>query len=70
MPNCIQFPSDLTNPSTRGAARVRRANKVISKRHQFICSVAFWPKQTRQKYASNVAIGGKADIAYCTAYVR
>ena len=32
-------------------------------------NVRFWPKADVRENASNVAFGGKADIAYCSANV-
>jgi len=33
-------------------------------------NIRFWPKADIAKNAINVAIGGKADMAYCSANVR
>jgi hypothetical protein len=35
-----------------------------------LADVRFWPKADMPKNAIDVAIGGKADIPSCTAYVR
>jgi hypothetical protein len=34
-----------------------------------VAHVRFWPKAGMPKNAIDVAIGGKADMAYCTAFV-
>ena len=35
-----------------------------------VAGVCYWPKADMPKNAIDVAIGGKADMAYCTAHVR
>src|SRR5262249_28210295 len=38
--------------------------------HGGVRNVCYWPKAHMSKNAIDVAIGGKADMPFCTAYVR
>jgi hypothetical protein len=43
---------------------------VIRRRYPDASDVRYWPKADIQHVAFDVAIGAKADMAFCTAYVR
>jgi len=34
-----------------------------------LCNIRYWPKADIPNHAIDVAIGGKADMAYCAAHV-
>jgi len=47
-------------------AVVRRQRALIAKPR----NLRFWPKADIPKNAANVAIGGRANIGWCSAHVR